>query len=166
MKTKYFRKRKFYRPAFSMIELMIALAVTALIVLAVAVAFQASVKNYDVNDDIFKAVNKARQVLTIITPQLRTAQAVDGAAPANECAFISASGEDITYRYDIAGQKLYMDKDSNSYLLCDDVTAMTFTKNNDPTGMYVKSVIMSITVSSGSAEQSFSTAVVIRKNME
>jgi hypothetical protein len=40
---------------------------------------------------------------------------------------------------------------------------MTFTKN--PSTGNVKSIIISITVTEGSASQTFSTAVVIRKNL-
>ena len=151
---------------FSMTELLIALAITALIITAVAVAFNASVTNFKVNDASFKALNRARQTLALITPRIRTAQAVDSASPLNTCSFITDTGEDITYRFESSVRKLYLDKDSNSYLLCDNVDAMTFTKSIDPTGMYVKSVLISITVHSGSAQQTLSTAVTVRKNLQ
>ena len=151
-----------------MTELLIALAITALIITAVAFAFNASVTNFKVNDASFKALNRARQTLALITPQIRTAQAVDPNSASNRCAFISDSNppENITYRFEPASHKLYLDKDSNSYLLCDNVDDMTFTKSIDPAGKYVKSVLISITVHSGSAQQTLSTAVTIRKNLQ
>jgi len=150
-----------------MTELLIALAITALIITAVAFAFNASVTNFKVNDASFKALNRARQTLALITPQIRTAQAVDPNSASNRCAFISDSNppENITYRFEPASHKLYLDKDSNSYLLCDNVVSMTFTKNTAG-GTDVKSVLISITVSSGSAQQTLSTAVTIRKNLQ
>ena len=93
---------------FGIVELLIALAITALLLAAVAVAFNASIMNYCENEDIFKAVNSARQALYRVTTQLRTATAVDPCSPINECTFITAGGEDITYRYDSGDSKLYL----------------------------------------------------------
>jgi len=151
-----------------MTELLIALAITALIITAVAFAFNASVTNFKVNDASFKALNRARQTLALITPRIRTAWDVNTSSPleTNTCSFITAAGENITYRFESSVRKLYLDKDSNSYLLCDNVDDMTFTKSIDPTGKYVKSVLISITVHSGSAQQTLSTAVTIRKNLQ
>ena len=57
------------------------------------------------------------------------------------------------------------DKDED-YLLCDNVTDMTFTKDNDtPTGD-VKSVQISMTVQSGNVERTISAATVVRKILE
>lgn len=154
------------KKAFTIAELLIALMVTGLLLAAVAVAFNASVKNYNTNEHIFKAVNKARQALTLITTQLRTAKAVETSSPSNECTFISDANEDITYQYNSSQNKLYMIKDSIPYLLGDNVTAMTFTKNTGGGGAYVESVQISITVTSGDIQKTFSSAVVIRKNLQ
>ncbi len=154
---------------FSIVELLIALAITALLLAAVAVAFNASVMNYCENEDIFKAVNSARQALYRITTQLRTATAVDPCSPINECTFITAGGEDITYRYDSGDSKLYLiDNSSGSnYVLCDNVSAMTFNKNTRTIDSvtFVASVQISMTVVSGNTERAVSGAVVIRKNL-
>jgi len=103
-----------------------------------------------------------------ITSQLRTADAVDPSSPDNECALIAAGGDDITYRYNNADNKLYLDSNSNSYVLCDDVTAMTFTKNTATVDAvtYVKSVQISITVVSGNDQRTVSAATVIRRNLK
>ncbi len=152
---------------FTIAELLIALAITALLLVAVAVAFNASVVNYRDNEDIFKTINKARQALTRITNQLRTADAVDPNEPSNQCSLITAGGDDITYRYDNSDNKLYLDFNSNSYVLCHDVTGMTFTKDTatGESGTYVKSIQVSMTVSSGDLEKSLSAAVVVRRNL-
>ena len=94
---------------FTVIELLIALAITAMLLGAVAVAFNASIINYQENEDIFKTVNSARQALFRITTQLRTAEAVDPNSPANECALITSGGDNITYRYDGSDSRLYLD---------------------------------------------------------
>ncbi|MBA7714475.1 hypothetical protein ES703_123500 [subsurface metagenome] len=151
---------------FTFVEILVSLLVTAMLIAAVAVAFNASVKNYNMNEDVFKAVNKARQALTLITTQLRTAQAVEPNSPSNECAFFSAAGENITYQFDSSQNKLYMINSSGTYLLCGDVAAMTFTKSTGGGGAYVKSVQISMTVTSGDVQKTFSAAVVIRKNLQ
>ncbi len=152
---------------FTMVELLIALLVMGMLLAAVAVAFNASFMNYRGNEDIFKSINKARQALSRITTQLRTANAVDANSPVNECSMITSGGEDITYRYDNGDNKLYLDTNSNSYVLCDNVTAMAFTKNTavDDLLTYVRSVQISMTVESGDVEQTVSAAAVIRRNL-
>lgn len=157
---------------FTIAELLIALAIMSVLLVAVAVVLNASVINYQENEDIFKSINLARQALFRITTQLRTASAVDPAAPENECTLITAAAEDITYRYVDTENKLYLitndDLSDTDYLLCDNVTAMTFTKytgTKDGT-TFVKSVQISITVQSGDSERTVSSAVVIRRNLD
>jgi prepilin-type N-terminal cleavage/methylation domain-containing protein len=161
------KNQKFVRPyrgGFTMAELLIALMITGMLLAAIAFAFSASVKNFNDNREIFLAANKARQALTQIIPQLRTGQGFNPASPSNECDFHNAAGQNIIYRYNYSSdKKLYMIDTNGSHVLCDNVENMTFTKNwgtND-----VKSIIISITVTEGSTSQTFSTAVVIRKNL-
>lgn len=59
---------------FTIAELLLALAITALLLAAVAAAFNASVINYRENERIFRTINSARQALSRITSQLRTAR--------------------------------------------------------------------------------------------
>ena len=153
-----------YRGGFTMAELLIALMITGMLLAAIAFAFSASVKNFNDNREIFLAANKARQALTQIVPRLRTGQP-SSSSPLNECAFFDAAVHNWKYRYDSSDNKLYLDDISNNstHLLCDNVTAMTFTKNIS--GGNVKSIIISMTVTEGIASQTFSTAVVIRKNL-
>jgi len=161
---------------FSIVELLIALAIIALLLAAVAAAFNSSIINYRENEDVFKTINSARQALFRITSQLRTANAVDPNSPNNECALITAGGDDITYRYDNGDNKLYLDSNGNSYVLCDNITAMTFTKdtttemidvNGVPTPMtYTRSVQTSITVQSGNVQRTVSAAAVLRRNLK
>jgi prepilin-type N-terminal cleavage/methylation domain-containing protein len=166
--------------AFTIVEMLLALAITALLLAAVTTAFNASLTNYQQNEDIFKTINKARQALFRITTQLRTASAVEPNAPANECSLITADSNDITYRYDGADNKLYLvtndDLFDSDYVLCDNVVAMTFTRdivtevedvNGAPTPVTkVKSVQTSMTVQSGGLQRKVSAAAVIRRNLK
>ena len=151
--------------------MLVALAIAAMLLVAVEAAFKASAENYQQNEDIFKAINSARQALFRITSQLRTASAVDPNAPSNECTMITAAGEDITYRYNSSDKKLYLitnyDTSDADYVLCDNVTAMNCTKTIgvvDATTV-VKNVQISITVASNDIEKTISAAAVIRRNL-
>ena len=154
--------------AFTIAELLLALAITGLLLAVVAVAFNASIINYGENEDVFKTINSARQALFRITSQLRTASAVDIDAPNNECSFFTADGQNITYQYRSAENKLYLitNSDSQEYVLCENVTSMSFIKNPADDNSYCKSVQISITVQSGDMQRKLSAAVVIRKNLE
>ena len=167
--TYYIRNTK-YKHGFSLAELLIALAITAILLVAVAIAFNASVINYSENEDIFRTINNARQALSRMTSQIRTADAVDPNSATNECSLITANNDDITYRYNSGDKKLYLIDNSsgNSYTLCDNVTAMTFTKNTATEGSvtYVKSVQISIIVASGDIQRAVSAAAVVRRNLK
>ena len=164
------RNRKF-RTGFTLVEVLVALAVTAILLTAVALAFNASMINYRENEDMFKAVNMARQALFRITTQLRTADAVDPNSPANECKMITAERDDITYRYDNSSNTLYLitndDGTDADYVLSDNVAAMTFTKDVVVDGAVtkVRGVQISITVTSGAAQKKLSAASVVRRNL-
>ena len=176
--TRYEIRDTRYENGFTIAELLLALAITGILLAAVAVAFNASIINYRENEDIFKTTNNARQASFRITSQLRTATAVDPNSPDNECSLITADGEDITYRYNNADNKLHLiDNSSGSdYVLCDNVTAATFTKDTATEQIevegelvdwtYVKSVQISMTFVSGNVERTVSAAAVIRRNLK
>lgn len=161
--------------AFTVAEMLISLAVISILLAAVAVAFNASVINYRENNDIFKAVNGARQALTRMTTQLRTAYAVNPDSLTNEVSLITitASGEkeNVTYRYSSADKKLYLVTNDNAsdpdYVLCNNVAAMTFAKNivTEGSQMKVKSVQISMTVTGGDTQRTVSAAAVVRRNL-
>jgi len=158
------------KTGFTIAELLIALAISGILLAAVAVAINGSVINYEQNEDIFKTINSARQALFRITTQLRTANAADPNSPSNQCTFITADGENITYDYRTADKKLYLitNSDGQEYLLCDKVTAMTFTKNvvTEDSLIKVKSVQINMTVASGNVQKTISSAAVIRRNLK
>ncbi|MHC4586639.1 MAG: PulJ/GspJ family protein [Planctomycetota bacterium] len=166
----YFNK-KAHGVGFTIVELLLALTIASILLAAIAVAINASIINYRENEDIFKVINSARQALLRITNHIRTADAADPNSPANECSLITAGGDDITYRYNNVDNKLYLitnyDLTDPDYVLCENVTAMTFTKQNfvEDAVTKVRSVQVSITVAQGNAERKISAAAVIRRNL-
>jgi prepilin-type N-terminal cleavage/methylation domain-containing protein len=157
--------------AFTVAELLLALAISSILLAAVATAFNASIINYRDNEDMFKIINSARQALFRLTSQLRTADAVEPNSPSNECSLITNDGDNITYRFNNVDNKLYLitndDLSDPDYVLCDNVTAMTFTKETviEDGLEIVRSVQVSITVSRGNVERKISAAAVVRRNL-
>ena len=153
---------------FTIAEMLIALAVMGMLLAAVAIAFNASVINYQVNEDIFKSISAARQAMHRMTTEIRTAEAIDPNTPNNVCSLLLADGATIIdYRYEAGEQKLYLDTGGTGYLLCNNVTTMTFTKNSGfcDSVPCIKSVEISMTVSSGNESQTISAAAVVRRNL-
>lgn len=159
-----------YKSGFTVVELLVVLAIMGILMATVALAFNASMVNYRANENIFRTINNARQALSRITSQIRTADAVDPNSPSSECALITAGGNDITFRYDSTQKKLYLrdNNSTNEYLLCDNVNAMNFEKSIgvDDGMTYVKSVQASMTVQSGNMQRTVSAAAVVRRNLQ
>jgi prepilin-type N-terminal cleavage/methylation domain-containing protein len=154
--------------AFTIAELLIVLAISGILLAAVAVAFNASVVNYRENEDIFRTINNARQALFRMTSQLRTGHWVDPNAPSNQCSFYTSEDEDITYDFRSDDNKLYLitNSDGQEYTLCDDVTAMNFVRTLTNDGNDCKSVQISMTVQSGDMQRTLTAAAVIRRNLD
>jgi len=158
-----------YEIGLTVVELLLVLAITAMLLAAVAVAFNASVTNYRENEDIFKTINKARQALSRITTQIRTGLVdPNDVSSQDRCKLLCDDGSEITFRYDNADNKLYLhDHDTGTdYVLCDNVTAMSFIKTPTDDGSDCKSVQISITVASGNIERTLSAAAAVRKVLE
>ena len=164
-------RKKTCSSGFTIVEILLALAISAMLMAGIATAINASLFNYRENENTFKAINSARQALLRITNEIRTADAADPASPANECTLITANGADITYRYNNADNKLYLitnyDLTDPDYVLCENITAMTFTRQTFVQNFQtkVRSIQISITVQYGNTEKKISAAAVIRRNM-
>ena len=134
---------------------------------SVAVALQASVINYRENEDMFKAMNAARQVLYRITTEIRTAQTVYIVGEtAEQCSMRTADGSVVRYQYDSNSGNLYLETGGNSYLMCENISAMNFVRATvvgDPTR--VRNVQISMTVAVDSISQEVCTAAVVRRNL-
>jgi len=163
------RKREILVNGFTILELLITLAITGLLLAAVAAAFNASVKSHTQNQALIKAIGASQAALSRITTQLRCAEAVDSNSPANECGLITDTGDDITYRYNSTDKKVYLIDNTagTSNVLCDNVTFMTFQKETatDEGTTYVKNVQIKMTIAIGKAERTVSAAAVIRRNL-
>ena len=163
------RKKKKLRSAFTIAELLIVLMILGMLLTAMAVAFNASVTNYNANKDMYEAMNSARQALLRITTDLRAA-IVNYSEPSSQCSMVTSDGRDITYQYDSDNMRLNLIVNSGAnagtYRLCNNVTNMNFeraTRLDDPTAVRNVRILMTVTV--GDASQTLATAAVVRKNL-
>lgn len=154
--------------AFTLVECLIGLAISAILLAAVAAAFNASLVSYGENEEMFWTINNARQALARMTSQLRTGYAVNPSADANEVSFFTAANENTTYEFRSDEQRLYLVQNTTpvkEYVLCDDVVSASFTKTMTDDGMDCKSVQISLTVESGDTQRTLSAAAVVRRNL-
>ena len=173
--------------AFTLVEILLALAVMAMLMAALGVTFNAAAKNFNDNEDMFKNINTARQCLLRITTDIRTAQGVAliGTGPDDDidnkqCSMVRADGTNVTYHYNtsialsydstLQNDTLYLivnaGAGAGSYVLCKNVREMTFVRA--VAGINIRNVQISIAVSNDdqSLTQKLSTAAVVRKNLE
>jgi len=165
------------RRGFTIIECLFGLAISAMLLTAVAVAFNASAINFRENEDMFWTINNARQALTRMTSEIRTAGYLDestvpstwygvahNATPSNQCTLYLPNHELIKYEFVSADKKLYLVKNATNYALCDNVTNATFTTTS-ANGVDATSVQISLTVQSGGSQRTLAAAAVIRRNL-
>lgn len=177
---------------FTIAEMMLAMTIMALLLTALAATINASMENLSVNEGTYKTINNARQTLSRMCAELRTSKGVavseeDGLYallkaigietpdPNEICTFADADGDVITYWrwggsddniFKLKKDTVYLSKGFKSYVLCKDVTDMSFTKGFDPADPnVVRNVQMSITVNYGDVTKKLSTAAVIMRNM-
>lgn len=177
------RPKHIRKTGFTIVEVLLSLTILALLMTAVAIAFDASVENYQVNRGIYKTINTARQALLRITNDLRTADAValiGGGDPDNsQISVVTNTGNDITYRFDSATGTLYYDDNatSNSYVLCDNVTAATFNRTEHQidrdnglggvetiTAIRDVRIALTLTDENGENAKTLAAATLVRKN--
>lgn len=170
---------KQHKQGFTIIEVMVSLVILAMLMTAVAFAFDAAVSNYKANQGIYETVNRGRQSLLRITNDLRTASAVafiGGSDPDNsQVSLVTSAGTDITYRFDSTDNTLYyVDNTSgNSYVLCENVVSATFDRTthtierNGANITAVRDVRMVLTLTDDADEitQTLAAATLIRKNL-
>jgi prepilin-type N-terminal cleavage/methylation domain-containing protein len=167
-------KKARFKNGFTIIEVLMSLVILATLMTAVAVAFDASITNFQANEGISKTMNSARVALLRMTTELRSSQAVAvigaGGDPADysQCSLIASDGGNIRYRYNAAGKTLYLDTNGNSYSLCKNVTAATFKRAivpGNPLAIRNVRIVLTLTDDKGNNSQTFAAAAVVRRNL-
>ena len=157
-----------FATGFTIPELLISIVITGILLVAIGVAFDGAIINYQQNKDISQTTNLARQAVVRMTNDIRTGQGFDTTAASSECTFTTAMDENITYEYRSNDEELYLiqNADSSEYLLCENVSSMTFNNTLTDDGLDVRSVQITMTISIDDVERKVSGAAVVRKNLE
>lgn len=176
------RQRK---SGFTVVEVMVSLVILAMLLTAVAFAFDASVTNFKVNKGIYETVNRSRQALLRITNDLRTAQDIPlpGEEPNTQVSFGNDTDgdgiydKDVTYRFDNSTTPgvLYYDDNltGTSHVLCENVVSATFERTQhevEREGVDIWAVrdvriVLTLTDEAGEVTQTLAAATLVRKNL-
>ncbi len=113
----------------SLVEILISLAITALLLIATATAFDAALKSYKANHDLAMVSVSARNSLHQMCSLMRSAwndpdvATIDVSTDGTECSFTDASDRDIIYRYDADQQRMEVNLDGSAdwYVLMENV---------------------------------------------
>ena len=172
---------------FTIIEVMMSLVILAVLMTAVAFAFDASVTNFQQNKGIYETVNRGRQALLRITNDLRTAHELPLSSEeantqisfGNDTDGDGTYDKDVTYRFDSDTNTLYYDDNitSNSYVLCSNVAAATFERtehqidrDNGAGGVETiwavrdVRIVLTVTDDTSDVSKTLAAATLIRKN--
>ena len=109
-KNRYLARR--FRPGLSMVEILIALAIAALLLTATATAFNAAFDSYKVNYNLSVVGVSTRNALFQMCGTIRSAWNAPGVDiiqvydDGKECSLVDANGRDIIYRYNELSQQL------------------------------------------------------------
>jgi len=184
-----FAMAKKHKSAFTLVELLMSLMILGFLMAAVAVAFDASITNYQVNEGIYRAANTGRQALLRITNDIRTAQAValalstpgtsnytqltglNNDSNISRLSLRTANGEDITYRFDLPTTTLFLDINTSgsSNVLCTNVSAMTFPRatvsGSSPVAIRNVRILMTVSDADSNVSQTLAAAAVVRRNL-
>jgi prepilin-type N-terminal cleavage/methylation domain-containing protein len=150
---------------FTLVEVLMSLAISALLLTSLAIAFNASATRYPQKQATVEVVSSTRQALVRMTTQLRTGSGIAITESNTKCAFSTADSQSISYKYNGGDDTLYWQSGATQRMLCQNVTSMSFTGTAATDPNDYKSVQISMTVQSGNVQYPLSAAVVIRKNL-
>lgn len=171
---------KKHQKAFTLVELLLSLAIFGMLMAAVAVAFDASIKNYQDNQGIYRTVNAARQTLLRLTNDVRTANNV-AIESDEDNDYLSLTTPDIppvsmTYRFHRPSGNLYLNTGDSEYLMLgivndnkqqnrvivDDLKITPGHVNGEIRNVRI---VMTVTDPDSGVSQTLAAAAVVRRNL-
>lgn len=160
------------RRALSIVEMVISLAIAAMLLTAVAAAFTASAAAVEVNDDFFRASQAARVSLNQILTDLRRSDGVE--VPTSTLVeVITWDGLDRGYQYDAVNAQIKLITNDVTtdpdYVLARNVTACAFAADTsvDAQGIthYVR-ISVTLTVQVGENRITLTGSVAPRREQQ
>jgi prepilin-type N-terminal cleavage/methylation domain-containing protein len=139
------------RRGLSLVEVMISLAISAMLLTAVAAAFSASSDAIEINDEFFRASQAARVSMNQLITEIRRANAVSVPANNKTLSMITYDNKDRTYTFDSASKKLKLITNDiltdPDYTLAANCTSTTFDVDTYTDGGGIKHVVrVSVTI--------------------
>src|SRR4051794_11444245 len=131
----------------SLVEMLVSLAITAMLLTAMAAAYAAASDAVRDNDQFFRASQACRVSVNQILAQVRTCQG--GVVDPTNLELTNADGQKRTYWYDAASKKLVMTIDGLTPItatLASNVDNAVFSANKDASGQVAISVDMTVKV--------------------
>jgi hypothetical protein len=131
----------------SVVEVLVSLAITAMLLTAAAAAFNASARAVELNDQFFRASQSARVSVNQIVTEIRRCQAADVDEAAVTLELTTAAGENRIYSYDAAQQILTM-----TVALPDGARVHTLARNVTSLNFFTDeaTIVVNITITVGS----------------
>jgi hypothetical protein len=121
------------RRGVGIVEVLISLAISAMLLTAITAAFAASAAVIQANDEFFRASQSARVSMTQILTEVRRAYAVS--VQPGRIDLITSGEHDRSYSYDSANRRLLLITNDITtdpdYTLASNVTAATFTSDTE-----------------------------------
>lgn len=170
------------RGAFTIVEILMALTILALLLTSLAVAFHASMKTYDDNREIAAATQTARSVLNRLADNIRRAAAVDLSTGTNEIHVLCPDTDDgksreVRFTYVVGSKTLRFREYIDSAVTTDqmllgegddievtDFRVLTETGLDDEGLTCAKKIRLSLSFKSGSQSFSMSSSASPRRN--
>jgi type II secretory pathway component PulJ len=133
------------RWGLSLVEVMISLAISAMLLTAVAAAFTASSDAIETNDEFFRASQAARVSMNQILTEIRRANTIKTVSTSTNLAMNAHDSKDRDYVFDAGAKKLMLvtsDPMAPNYTLASNCNSATFAYDN-PAGQITR---VSVTV--------------------
>ena len=145
----------------SLPEVLITVAICAMLMTAVSSAFVATSQAVEENARFFRAAQTARVTLTQLMSEARKCRS--GVVDSTSFEMVTAMGETREYNYDAAKRQLTMTPHAglppwSTYVVARDVESAAFASSNG-------SVSLTLTVASGRSRVTFTSAATLRKAM-
>lgn len=148
------------RKGLGLVELIISLAITAMLLTAVAAAYSATTSAIEMNDQFFRASQATRVTINQIMAEVRRCQS--GVVDDPSLEVTTQVGDKRVYTYDAANRMLTMsfpdEIDEPTYTLARNVDAATFFTDGE-------TISMQVTVRIGTNEVTLSGSATPRRTI-
>jgi Tfp pilus assembly protein FimT len=148
------------RRGVGLVELIVSMAITASLLVAVGAAFSATASGIEMNDSFFRASQSARVSVNQVMAEVRKCQS--GVVDAASLELTTAQGQKRLYAFDAASGELRLsfpdDATPTTHVMARNVTAAAFSTDG-------KSIAMVVTVKNGKNSVTLSGSAFPRRVM-